>query len=133
MSVDRVLVDTSVWIEFFRGGAAGVVDRLDELIKGGVVFTAAIVLAELLQGARSDREVGVIEDMRESFPVLVEDAATWIRAGKLSRQMRRTGKRVHLADCLIAILAADNGCRVASLDVHFLAIAAVMPIELIAF
>ncbi len=133
MSVDRVLVDTSVWIEFFRGGAAGVVDRLDELINGGVVFTAGIVLAELLQGARADREVGVIEDMKDSFPVLVEDATAWIRAGNLSRELRRTGKMVHLADCLIAILAADNGCRVASLDVHFQAISAVVPIELIAF
>jgi tRNA(fMet)-specific endonuclease VapC len=133
MSVDRVLVDTSVWIEFFRGGAAGVVDRLDGLIKGGVVFTAGIVLAELLQGARSDREVGVIEDMRESFPVLVEDTTAWIRAGKLSRELRRSGKMVHLADCLIAILAADNACRVASLDVHFKAIAAVLPLERIEF
>jgi predicted nucleic acid-binding protein len=130
MSADRLLIDTSVWIEYFRGGDPALTRAVDAQIKNGAVATAGIVLAELLQGASTDREIGVIEDMKETFPVLPSDQESWIRAGKLSRDLRKAGKMVHLADCLIAVLAVDSHCRVASLDAHFQAIAGIIPLEL---
>jgi predicted nucleic acid-binding protein len=132
LSAERVLVDTSVWIEYFRGGDPSVTGIVEALIKGGAVVTAGIILAELLQGARTDREVEIIEDMKDTFEwiSLERSDESWIRAGKLSRDLRRAGNAVHLTDCLIAVLAVENRCRVASLDAHFRMIAEVLPIEL---
>jgi predicted nucleic acid-binding protein len=133
MSADRVLIDTSVWIEYFKGGDPALARTVDTLIKSGSVFTAGIILAELLQGARSDRETRIIEDISGSFGLLTtgQDDIDWIKAGKLSRDLRKAGTTVHLADCLIAVLALENKCCIATRDDHFQAIKQKVGIELI--
>jgi predicted nucleic acid-binding protein len=135
MSADRVLIDTSVWIEYFKGADSALTQAVEALIKGGSVYTAGIILAELLQGARSDREMRVIEDIKESFPLLTSDreGEAWLEAGRLSRELRKAGTTVHLADCLIAVLARENQCRIATRDVHFQAIKERTAIDLIPF
>jgi predicted nucleic acid-binding protein len=133
MNADRVLIDTSVWIEYFRGADFALTQAVEALIKSGSVCTAGIILAELLQGARSNREMRVIEDIKESFTLIAADreGEVWAEAGRLSRELRKAGTTVHLADCLIAVLARENHCRVATRDVHFQAIKEKVQIELI--
>ena len=133
MSVDRVLIDTSVWIDYFKGADSDLTQAVEALIKSGSVCTAGIILAELLQGARSDLEMRVIEDIKESFVLLTSDreGEAWLEAGGLSRELRKAGTTVHLADCLIAVLARENRCRIATRNVHFQAINEKVRIELI--
>ena len=45
-----VLVDTSVWIEYFNGKATAEADLLDGLLGSGELLTGDLILAELLQG-----------------------------------------------------------------------------------
>ena len=87
MHADRVLIDTSVWIEYFKGADSALTQAVEALIKSGSVCTAGIILAELLQGARSDREIRVIEDLKESFALIASDreVEAWLEAGRLSR------------------------------------------------
>jgi predicted nucleic acid-binding protein len=133
MNADRVLIDTSVWIEYFKGADSALTQAVEAFIKSGSVCTAGIILAELLQGARSDREMLVIEDIKESFTLIATDreGEAWLEAGRLSRELRKAGTTVHLADCLIAVLARENQCRIATRDVHFQAIKEKVRIELI--
>jgi predicted nucleic acid-binding protein len=77
------------------------------------------VLAELIQGAHSERELSVIREFLGAFFVIGEGENTWIEAGKLSYALRKNGKTVNLADCCIAIIARENGCAVFTLDAHF--------------
>jgi len=132
MSADRVLIDTSVWIEYFKGTDSDLTQAVEALINSGSVCTAGIILAELLQGARSEREMRVIEDIKESFTLIASDreGEAWLEAGRLSRELRKAGTTVHLADCLIAVLARENRCRIATRDVHFQAIKEKVGIEL---
>lgn len=51
-----VLVDTSVWIDFFNGIDTAQVQQLDELLARGRVFTGDLILAELLRGFASDTD-----------------------------------------------------------------------------
>ncbi len=51
-----ILVDSSVWIDYFNGLATRQTDRLDELLGSDLLLTGDIILAEVLQGIRNDRD-----------------------------------------------------------------------------
>jgi predicted nucleic acid-binding protein len=114
----KVLVDTSVWIEFFRKREPyhGIVAQLmdDEQI-----VCCGIILAELMQGARSGDDIAVLEDFPQVFTFIPETPQLWAAAGKLSGTLRRKGITVGLSDCYIAIAATASGVQVATLDSHF--------------
>jgi tRNA(fMet)-specific endonuclease VapC len=131
MSVDKVIIDTSVWIDYFRGGDPPLSQMVDEIINGGEVCVPGIVLAELIQGAGSEREISIIEDMIETFTFLDMGPGIggWVEAGKLSYAMKKAGEAVHPADCLIAVLARKNGCRIITRDRHFQALKSMAKVE----
>lgn len=114
----RVLVDTSVWIEFFRGREPyhGIVTKL---IDDDQVVCCGIILAELMQGAKSDKELAVLDDFIKVFSFIPETPELWASAGKLSGKLRRKGITVGLSDCFIAMAAASAKVQVATLDSHF--------------
>ena len=114
----RVLVDSSVWIEFFRKNEPyhGIVSQL---MDDGGVICCGVILAELMQGARTDRELAVLEDFLQVFMFIPEPPELWAAAGKLSYKLRRKGITVGLSDCFIAVAAASAKAQVATLDSHF--------------
>jgi len=130
VSVERVLVDTSVWVDYFRGDSPPVAAKLAALLSEAEVCVPGIVLAELLQGARSDREVSAVEDFLEAFTIVDQGPDSWIKAGRLSRRLRAGGRTVHLIDCYIAVIADENRCAVFTLDRHFREIQAALPLRL---
>jgi predicted nucleic acid-binding protein len=116
----RVLIDTSVWIAYFQTNApAGVLEKVDELLSDGDIYVPKIVLAELIQGAHSEKDLDVIRQFVEAFTIISESADTWLEAGRLSFAIKKKGKTINLADCYIAILAKEHKCSVLTLDVHF--------------
>lgn len=113
-----VLVDTSVWIDYFRKKEE-VYDRLNRLMDQGRVCCARLIVAELIQGAKEKKEIGVIKNLLDVFPILEEREDTWLRAGILSYNIRRKGKEVGLADCYLAIMATDSESVIYTFDQHF--------------
>ncbi len=111
-------MDTSAWIEFFRkkepchGTVAG-------LMADRKICCLGIVLAELVQGVKTDGELEVLRDFVHVFEFLPESVDCWREAGELSRALRRKGKTVGLSDCYIAVVARVNKARVLTLDKHF--------------
>lgn len=118
IALARVLLDTSVWIEFFRKHEPYHA-LVSKLIDEERVACCGIVLAELMQGAKSDRELTVLDDFIQVFAFIPETPELWANAGKLSFQLRRKGVTVGLSDCLIAVAAAAAQVQVATLDGHF--------------
>lgn len=117
---DRVLIDTSVWIAYFQAHAsADVSQHVDELLSNSNIHVPKIVLAELIQGAHSEKEVAVIREFVEAFTIVGESADTWLEAGRLSFSLKKKGKTINLADCYIAILANEHKCSLLTLDKHF--------------
>jgi predicted nucleic acid-binding protein len=131
VSAERVLVDTSVWVDYFRGGSADVAKKLDALLADAEVCIPKIVAAELIQGAKSSRELAAIDDLLEALTALDHGPETWIKAGRVSRELRRRGRSVHLLDCYIAAIAEETGCAVFTLDEHFREIREVLPVRLV--
>jgi predicted nucleic acid-binding protein len=131
MSAEKVLVDTSVWVSYFRGGSSSISERVDGLLASGEVCVPKIVLAELVQAAKSEREVSTIEDFFDAFTILDQGSETWMKAGKLARELKKRGKTIHLLDCYIATIAQENDCAILTLDDHFREIQKAMPLAVL--
>ena len=51
-----ILVDSSVWIDYFNGRSTWQTDTLDDLLSDVPVIMGDLILAEILQGFRSDKD-----------------------------------------------------------------------------
>jgi hypothetical protein len=131
MNGNQILIDTSVWIRYFKDKSTPLSRKVDEILSKEEVYVPKIVIAELIQGSKSDREVSIIEDFVEAFNIIDQSEVTWINAGKLSLSLKKKGKTVHLTDCYIAVIAKENNCHILTLDGHFKDIQKSLNIELI--
>ena len=113
-----VLVDTSAWIDFFRKKEPAY-SCIDRLLDEGNICCLGIILAELLQGAKSEKELEVLRDFLLVFDFLPDDMSLWQKAGELSYSLRRAGKTVGLSDCYIAVSAQTHHVKILSFDRHF--------------
>ena len=98
-----ILVDTSVWIDFLRGDPATSQTLASELDAGNVLALEC-VFGELLQGARDDRERGIIRGYWDNLPK-IEDAGLWLAAGEYAGRQRLLSQGVGLIDALILVAA----------------------------
>ena len=78
-----------------------------------------MVIAELIQGAQSEKEIAVIESFTDAFHVIDQTESTWAKAGRLPFDLKKRGKTIHLVDCYIAVIAQEHQCRVLTTDRHF--------------
>ncbi|MBI5677631.1 MAG: PIN domain-containing protein [Planctomycetes bacterium] len=115
---DKILVDTSAWIEFFRKKDPYYMVIL-ELIDTSKVCCLGIILAELLQGAKSQKELDVLKEFLHVFDFLQESTEMWKNACELSYLLRQKGKSVGLSDCYISVVANTNDAILLTLDRHF--------------
>lgn len=113
-----VLIDTSIWIHYFRGKNE-VYKKVNELIDSGRVCSLGLVMAELIQGAKTEKEIRVIKDVATVFPRLIEGPHSWENGGVLSFRLKKAGKSIGLADCYIATIAKENNAIIYTLDEHF--------------
>ena len=131
MNGKRVLIDTSVWIKYFRDKPGTLSTRVDEILSKHEVCVPKIVIAELIQGSRSEREISIIQDFMDAFSVIDQKEETWLKSGRLSFNLRKKGKTIHLTDCYIAVIAQEHGCQVYTLDEHFVDLKKVLHVSLL--
>ena len=131
MSADKILIDTSVWIEYFRGKSSSVAQKVDGFLEKDEICVPKIVIAELTRGSKSKKELSVIEDFFDAFHIIDQKENSWIRAGNLSYRLKKKGKNINLFDCYIAVIAQEYGCTIFSLNRHFKEIQTLIDISLI--
>lgn len=119
MNASKVLVDTSAWIDYFKQTSKKTGQIIDDLLSNGQACLADIIIAELIQGAKSVKEITAIKEMSAALNVLKQSEETWEKAGRLSYDLKRKGTTVNLTDCYIAIMAAENQCGLLTYDKHF--------------
>lgn len=114
-----VIADTSVWVQFLRARGSAEHLELDRLLARGEVLMVGAVLAEVLQGARSQPEFESLRERLAALPYVEATQGIWASVGALSYQLRQQGVMVALVDLLIASLAMEHGHQVYTLDDHF--------------
>jgi len=65
-----IIVDTSVWIDYFNGTLSKETDSLDTMLGNQEILLGDLILAELLQGFQEDRLFREAQNMLESFPLV---------------------------------------------------------------
>ena len=113
------LVDTSVLVDYFRGVANPETAAVDKLLAEGLApATTPIIVQEVLQGYRHERDV---EIAKEDFALFDQLAAPSYdlhrRAARLFREFRRTGVTSSTVDTLIVMTALDHRCDLLTRDV----------------
>ena len=63
-----ILVDSSVWIDYFNGRRTPETDYLDALLGNDVAATGDLILVEVLQGFRDDAELAAARDAMSRLP-----------------------------------------------------------------
>jgi predicted nucleic acid-binding protein len=128
----KVLVDTSVWIEFFRKNDP-YYDIVNRMIDHEEICLTGVIIAELMQGAKSEKELAVLLNFPQVFDFIPETCQLWVEAGRLAFNLRRKGLTIGLSDCYIAVAAASAHAQVATLDGHFAALSKQAKITLFNF
>lgn len=117
-----VIVDTSVWIDFFKGNETDQVGLLTEYIKKDhTVYLCPVILQELLQGIPKNKQFQQIRDYLLAFKILNDDPIEMaISAAELYRSLRKKGITIRKSnDCLIAQYAIKHSLKVLHRDRDF--------------
>ena len=126
--VNELVVDTSVWVEFFRGMPLPV---LETALEQGMVVLAPIVVAELLSAPISPRERTKLADMLADLPLHDTPFDHWRAVGELRARLARRGLTVSTPDAHVAQCAIDRAASVWSRDQVFERIAATGEIRIL--
>ena len=128
-----IVVDTSVWIDVLNDTPAPQAQRCVQLLKSGEpIALTDVILTEVLQGLRSDREAALVERQLRAFPILrLEDLDDFVLAASLYRTARRAGVTIRkTVDCLIAAPCVRTGAPLLHADEDFNRLATCTPLQI---
>lgn len=116
-----ILVDTSAWIEFFRGRDP-LASAVDGHLAENEVALCGPVLTELGRGLRSRREREGVLELLEGCHLLAQPQNLWAEAGELGTLLGKRGATVKSMDLLIATYALAHSVPILTRDADFTAI-----------
>ncbi len=116
-----VLVDTTVWIDFFAAKSSPEVAELERLLNEEEdVCTCGIILTEVLQGTREDEDYQRTSSRFDTFLFLPMNRQTFVRAAQFYRSLRRRGITIRKpVDCMIASVAIEHNIALLHNDRDF--------------
>ncbi|MGJ0452942.1 MAG: type II toxin-antitoxin system VapC family toxin [Methylocystis sp.] len=87
-----ILVDSSVWIDYFRGVASPQTDRLDDLLDEELIAIGDLILSEVLQGFDRDRDFNRAQKFLTTLTIVeLGGKEIALRAAKNYRKLRGLG------------------------------------------
>ncbi|MES2236498.1 MAG: PIN domain nuclease [Pseudomonadota bacterium] len=106
-----ILVDSSVWIDYFRGTTTPQAEKLDSLLGNEPIATGDLILTEVLQGFISDRDFNQARKLMTSLVIVdLVGQALAIQAAKNFRVLRSLGITMRKTiDTVIATRCIESG------------------------
>lgn len=117
-----VLADTNVIIDYWKNPD----DRMTDIFNNEDIATCGIVEAELIHGARSEKEIETIKEAISCFEML-SYSCNWEKLGRMLNKLRTSGVTLPFADAMIAQIAIDYDVEVLTGDNHFKLIQSIFP------
>jgi predicted nucleic acid-binding protein len=116
-----ILVDSSVWIDYFRGVSTPQVELLDSLLGTEPLAVGDLILAEVLQGFQSDRDFNHAKQLLNSLQMIqIVDTGLAVQAARNYRLLRGHGLTVRKTiDTLIATRCIKSGLVLLHCDRDF--------------
>jgi len=100
------VADTDVLIDFLAG--RGEASAVEKLLSRGALKTTVISRFELLSGAKSPKQLALLNRLLEAVPSLALDDAAADAASQIRRSLERSGNAIGMADSLIAGIVTGN-------------------------
>lgn len=128
-----IVVDTTVWIDFFEAKGTPFDLHLTDLIQRGEALALTdLVYCEVLQGILDERNFRRVRSILRSYPILrMRGLRTFDDAAQIYRDCRRRGFTIQkTADCLIAATCLRAGVDLYHNDRDFEAIAKVRTLKI---
>ncbi len=129
MSAQKIIVDTSVWIEYFKNNKQ-YVPILDDNLNLENIIICGIIISELLQGVKGSKEHDMLSSAIGAIPYIECMFDDWVKTGKILHDLKKNGISIPLTDVLIATIAIRNNASVLTLDKHFREISFVADLDL---
>ena len=107
----KLLVDSTIWIDFFAARKNEQTDKLKQAIRDGhEICVCGCVWLEVLQGIRHEREYVAVKRHFEGLSYLEDNCSTFELGATIYRELRRTGVTIRNSiDCLIAATVIQHG------------------------
>ena len=122
-----VLVDTSIWIDYFRSGENSA--DMEFLIDENLIITNDIILAELIPYLKIKKQTKVVNLLYEVTKIPLD--IHWEEIIEFQLKCLKSGANgVGIPDLIIAQNAKQNNCTIYSLDKHFRLLNKVLKIKL---
>jgi predicted nucleic acid-binding protein len=115
---ELVMIDTSAWIDGFRGKTDWVTRLIRELLNDDRAATCGPVLFEIRRGLKPPERKRVMP-LFDALHRLPFNESDWVGAGELDASLRRKGRTLPSMDVLIAHLCLKHGVAILTLDGHF--------------
>jgi len=118
MDNQKIIVDTSIWIEYFRNNQKYVSFIEDNLNLENILISGPII-SELLHGVKSEKEYKLLSESITAVPYVECVYEDWIKIGETLYNLKKKGITVPLTDVLISVIAIKHDASVLTLDKHF--------------
>ncbi len=127
-----ILVDTSVFIDFFAGKNSTTSELLNRSIENSDdLCTCGLIITEILQGIRSDKEYDGIKNILSGLLYLPITKNMFIHASSMYRTIRKHGKTIRSPiDCIIAAVCLEHEVDLLHNDKDFDTIAQYTPLRI---
>ncbi|TGK79554.1 PIN domain-containing protein [Leptospira bourretii] len=109
-----ILVDTSVWIEFFRGKEP-YFSKLVGLVEASEVIAHEVVFGEILQGCKNKSEIEFVLHYWRSLNNILSNGA-FIKAGNLSFEKKHFEKGIGIIDSILIYETKQKNLKLWTLD-----------------
>jgi predicted nucleic acid-binding protein len=114
----NVLIDTSAWVDSFRGIPSPAAASLDRLLEEKQAVLCGMIELELLQGAKPG-ERAILRELLTALPYIETERSDFQTAGELLNGLRAKGFQIPASDALIAALCFRHQLSLLTLDKHF--------------
>lgn len=116
-----IMVDSSVWIDYFNGAETPATKKLDSLLGVQPVCTGDLILVEVLQGFRQDQDYQAAKTLLCALPVCAMLGVNMgLKSADNFRKLRKQGITIRKTiDAMIATYCIENNLPLLHSDKDF--------------
>ena len=127
------LVDTSVWIDYFRDNESSETTHLTNAVQNNEdICVSGIIVTEILQGVLDEKEYHSVKALLNTFIFLPMPIEAYVLAADIYRHAKQKGQTIrNTIDCLIAACAITHEVPLLQDDKDYLTISKFSKLKLV--
>jgi hypothetical protein len=117
--MNNFFIDSTVWVEFFKGKNTQINELIVPLIDEDKIFYNGIILSELLIGAKNNKEFNFLKSNFAGFNYLETDESIFEDTSRIGFKLKKEGISIPLTDLIITAHCIKYNLVIVTFDEHF--------------